>query len=105
MPWTRACRADNEALTSALARACETDCTTPVGVPCRQIDKHCDADSADEIADVDNAQCAQNLASTHLAAGAGHDHQSVAGKQFGASDNDEDQPQREHKASQEADHP
>ena len=70
----------------------------------RQVDKHGHAGRAHEIAEVDDTPCTQNLAHMHLAAGARHDHQSVAGEQLGSSDDDQDQPQRKHKAGQEADH-
>ena len=65
-----------------------------------QIHERRGADRADEVAGVDHGPRAQQPRDRQLAAGDGHHHQRIAGKQFGTADHDEDQSQREAESCQ-----
>ena len=55
--------------------------------------------AADEIADIENGPGAQHIAPRQLAGGLRHQHQIIAGEQFGAVEHDQTQAEPEHDAS------
>ena len=59
-------------------------------------------DRANEITDIDNQPGAQHFAQTDFSGRHGHDHQCVAGKQFGAANDHQNEAEAEHEAGKQS---